>query len=364
MAQPVYDDVNTKPVPPGSAVEQLLNAYDDNYETFITHLDSHPIWMKVTAFIPTFLMHAFMAFMMVWRVYSGTARYSFIPAYFGELVMTKTAMRDPWYKLIIHAGIDYIVFNFFPGRVKWFLTGHFWLRLRYGFKGKEVVFRKPTGWRRALINGLPPDQRMREFFGSIYRAIDPSLLAQNVGFNTRSDFWVLEYAAVCGAYDAANRGEIDIENWKLKVWIKENGRWCVWEAWRAQDTNVSTRTFQIFKEKLEAMGRHDVIEKLPQFVQQHLAGPDGVARISSIEQIELMKQFFAQEGIDMQSLYTEANRELVNRDASGANVAQPRETPPPVQPLQPTQLPVPPIQSVQPPTPVQPVPTPPPEVQA
>lgn len=122
------------------------------------------------------------------------------------------------------------------------------MRLRHGFRKAEVVFRTPTGTSRLALNGLPPEQAEQAFGAALSRAIDRRFLAENPGFNTRSDFWILNYPASSEAYTLDGYGSLDLKEWDLRVWQKdEGGKWTVWEAFRLHDSETNKLSMEIVK---------------------------------------------------------------------------------------------------------------------
>jgi hypothetical protein len=99
-----------------------------------------------------------------------------------------------------------------------------------------------------LVYRLTSICRQTEYTNKLYRAIDPKLVFQNTGYNTRSDgFWVLEYRAPLEAYARAKSQEIDMKKWDLSVWQKEGEEWMVWEVWQIHLPGRSERRVNIFK---------------------------------------------------------------------------------------------------------------------
>ncbi|KAF8917355.1 hypothetical protein CPB85DRAFT_1250174 [Mucidula mucida] len=126
---------------------------------------------------------------------------------------------------IITLIVDVVVYTQLPPILLKFATGHLWMRLRYGFRPVEIVFRKPTGAQHLKIKDLPPQEYHTAYMNSILHAIDARLLNHNVGYNTRDGFWVLEYTAAIDAFKLAQTGKIPIETWELSVWQKIEGKW-------------------------------------------------------------------------------------------------------------------------------------------
>lgn len=201
------------------------------------------------AFVPTFVLNGIFTVIIIWRILSGSYRYLPILGEMSQIPVFRSRPQETSYLwAILNFGIDYFLFKKLCPIVYKYITGHLWLRLRWGFRPTEIVFRKPTGWRRILHNNIQSaEQRSLDWTNTLYRAIDPNLINGNPGYNTRSDFWVLEYEATCDAYALLKSGEVDEKIWELSVWQLEAGQWHVWEVWRVHDKSQFTKGLDLFK---------------------------------------------------------------------------------------------------------------------
>ncbi|KAG7445946.1 uncharacterized protein BT62DRAFT_143987 [Guyanagaster necrorhizus] len=216
MAQPS----NFRDVPIGSPVYSLLCKYDTGHGSFITHLDRMPISMKVGIFLIPFTFNTIMATLIAWRAISASTRYHITAFLFVGELMPKHKAEPPssWFWFCINILIDIFVYQFMFPVVKKFVLGHLWLRIRWGFRPIEIVFRKPTGLRRGSLNKLPPDEFQLAYTQSIFQAIDPNFLKTNVGYNTRIGFWSVEYEAPMSAYSLVEDGIVDLEYWDVSIY--------------------------------------------------------------------------------------------------------------------------------------------------
>jgi hypothetical protein len=112
-------------------------------------------------------------------------------------------------------------------------------RLRFGFRDKEIVFRKPRPGSNPSVN---------YFRESLSRAIDPILLANNVGIETQVDFWILDYTAVYEATSGLQSGVFEEDTWKTTVWVKDDLRgWVAYEIWRHVEIICDPRFLELLK---------------------------------------------------------------------------------------------------------------------
>lgn len=185
-------------------------------------------------------MNLSLAALLVWRGLSSTSNFHLVSIFLGgDLIpyRTRTPSDLSWPSFIFWLLVDASLFTSIP-RVLWsFASGQLWMRLRCGFRDAEIVFRKPTGYTRSSINSLPPDQFQTAYTNSIYRAIDPQFLKSNVGFNTRSGFWVLDYSAPIDAYKLVDSGQVSLDMFELSVWQRFDGNWAVWDVYAQTQKN-------------------------------------------------------------------------------------------------------------------------------
>ncbi|KAF8889949.1 hypothetical protein BD779DRAFT_311111 [Infundibulicybe gibba] len=208
-----------------------------------------------------------------------------------------------WTWTIINLIIDFLLYNVVWPGVRAFITGHLWLRLRWGFKKTEIVFRKPTGWRLAALKDLPPEEFQRRYADILHRAIDPKLVSENPGYLTYNDYWVLEDRAVGDAYSLVAKGEINIKIWELSVWTRIGGEWHVWEVWRLHDKETVGMVTTTITEKLKSMGKEDIIE------QWKSMGTPGAPTTPTDAVIDL----FRSQGVNYEELWAEATKEATTK---------------------------------------------------
>ncbi|PBL02084.1 hypothetical protein ARMGADRAFT_238931 [Armillaria gallica] len=301
---------NFRDVPIGSPVYNLLCKHDTGHGAFITHLDRMPISMKVGIFLIPFTFNAIMAILIAWRARSAYTHYDVIAVIFaGELMPTyKPGPPTSWFWFCINILIDCCVYQFMFPVVKKFALGHLWLRIRWGFRPVEIVFRKPTGFSRASLNNLPPDEFQLAYTQSLFQAIDPNFLQTNVGYNTRIGFWSVEYEAPMSAYQLVEDGVVDLEYWDVSIYQRDDTGWKVWEVVKFNGANGSgwARTMQIFTGKLEAMDKGDLAEKFKAVLQTYADSPD---RFLTPEGIRPIEELFNNENLNFVELWNEALRE-------------------------------------------------------
>lgn len=184
-----------------------------------------------------------LAGIVVWGTVS-TGYHAVLSILFGELMRPQSTWNVSWPRYIITLIVDVVVYTQLPPILLKFATGHLWMRLRYGFRPVEIVFRKPTGAQHLKIKDLPPQEYHTAYMNSILHAIDARLLNHNVGYNTRDGFWVLEYTAAIDAFKLAQTGKIPIETWELSVWQKIEGKWCVWPVHEQNNPDLQGRAME------------------------------------------------------------------------------------------------------------------------
>ncbi|KAK0206106.1 hypothetical protein DFS33DRAFT_1381222 [Desarmillaria ectypa] len=249
-----------------------------------------------------------MAILIGWRARSALTHYDILAILFAGELMPKYKPGPPsswfWFCILI----DYCVYQFMFPVVMKFVLGHLWLRIRWGFRLVEIIFRKPTGFSRASLNNLPPDKFQLAYTQSMFQAINPNFLQTNVGYNTRIGFWSVEYEAPMSAYQLVEDGVVDLEYWDVSVYQKDSTGWKVWEVvkFNGADGSGWTRTMRIFMGKLEAMGKSDLAEKFKAVLQTYTDSPD---RFLTLEGIRPVEELFKNENLDFVVLWNEALHE-------------------------------------------------------
>jgi hypothetical protein len=117
--------------------------------------------------------------------------------------------------------------------VYWFAPGSFSVarkafhdrlvpRLRFGFRDKEVIFRKPYPGSNPSVNRL---------IESLPCVADPVFLM--MGVNADFGVWIFDYAATNEATAGLRSGAFEEDTWKTAVWVKDDLQgWVAHEIWR------------------------------------------------------------------------------------------------------------------------------------
>ena len=347
-----------KVLPEDSPAIRLLEENDATGRgLYISHIDRSPVRIKmcvplsasilscreltltfthrIVFMVPLFMYIAVSAF-MIWR---ASKNYHVVLAlvlndfYYVETASSKRIQNGfwSWCWMFMVASIDYYLLSILWPLVRGFLTGHLWLRLRYGFRETEVVFRTPTGGEYVSMMALPPNQFQQAWQTSLLQATNRQFLTENAGFNTRSPPWHLCYTASTDAYRLANSCQFDLKNWELSVWEKDrHQQWTVMEVWKHQDSTLCVKALSLIKvfssslvvtgrlltssqEKLIAEGREGLVEKW----QAVLNGQAGIVAAPLLSQptpaieglVETINTLFLEEGLDIDGLWTEAMSE-------------------------------------------------------
>ena len=263
-----------KVLPHDSPAIRLLEENDTGRGVYISHLDRTSVKIKMYVpllasihcfrgqpltficsyiFMIPLLMYTTIAAYMYWR---ATRNYDVVLAlllndfYYVETAASRKLKNGFWswcWRFMV-ASFDYYMLSVLWPLLCTFVTSHLWLRLCYGFRQTEVVFRAPTGREYDNMIALPPAQFQEVWQASLLHATNCQFLLGNTGFNTRSPPWNLCYTASTDAYHLANSGQFDLNNWELSVFQKnEYQQWTVWEAWRHQDPTLSTKALDIIK---------------------------------------------------------------------------------------------------------------------
>jgi hypothetical protein len=149
------------------------------------------------------------------------------------------------------AAFDYFLLGALWPKIREFITGHLWFRLRYGFRKTEIVFRVPTGKEFEQMLALPTAKFQQAIQMSLLKATNRQFMLGNTGLNTSIGPWELCYAASMDAYRLADDGVFDPKNWELSVWQKDEcHQWMVWETWRHQDPSLCAMALEIMKARL------------------------------------------------------------------------------------------------------------------
>ena len=139
---------------------------------------------------------------------------------------------------------DYHLLGILWSKIREFITGHLLLRLRYGFRETEIVFRTPTS---KEFDEMLVLHMMKAFRMSLPEATNRHFIWENTGSNIHPPRGLC-YAASIHADRLADDGLFDWRNWELSVWQKDGyGRWTVWETWRHQDPFLCAQAIEIMK---------------------------------------------------------------------------------------------------------------------
>ncbi|KAF8889946.1 hypothetical protein BD779DRAFT_1785309 [Infundibulicybe gibba] len=273
------------PVPRGHPAIKLLNDRATDCDGFITHLDRSPNGLPGAILV----QHG------PWRI-AGMARDKGFLAIFHALlhILWRFRHEAKYHNELdldaINLAIDLLLYELVWPGVRKFVTGHLWLRLR-----------KPTGWRRALLNGLPPEN----FIDNPPKFYTGPLI----------DYWVLEYGAVGDAYSLVAKGEVDIKTWDLSVWSREGGEWEVWEIWRLHDQEAmgallerESHDIVCHFRKNQVYGKEDLIE---QWTSMRTSGAP-----ATIQSTNAVVDLFHSHGINFEELWTNTVREVLPRAAA------------------------------------------------
>lgn len=211
-------------------------------------------------------MSSLWAALIAWRITTAAHHYlSFIPLHIiAEGFITQSpAPRISTVSLAANILFDlFLYFDIWP-ILRTFISGHLWLRIRYGFRETEVIFRRPSKWRLKMLKNLHAEERDKRFVNALYRAIDRTLVNHTTGILTGDDFWVLDYSAACEAYGYLQSGEIDEDTWKLGVWQKSGDHWAVWQVWKAHEDDETANWLEKFRVSLEFFLRISLADDQP-----------------------------------------------------------------------------------------------------
>jgi len=316
-------------LPHDSPAIRLLEQNDTGRGVYISHIDRTSVKLKIAVFMIPLLMYTVIAAFMFWR---ASKNYDVVLAlmlndfYYVETAASRKLKNGFWswcWRFIV-ASFDYYMLSILWPLFRTFVTSHLWLRLRYGFRQTEVVFRAPTGREYDNMIALPPAQFQQAWQASLLHATSRQFLMGNTGFNTRSPPWNLCYTASTDAYHLANSGQFDLNNWELSVWQKnEHQQWTVWEAWRHQDPTLSTKALTMIKEKLLVEGREEFVGKWDALLaeQANMASVASEVTPAMQQLVQSVNDLFKEEGLDLGELWLEAISEadrIQNQPASEA----------------------------------------------
>ncbi|TFK45032.1 hypothetical protein BDQ12DRAFT_673980 [Crucibulum laeve] len=282
------------PVDPNNPVIQVLDRHNTGHGAFISHLDKHKKMTKFIVFLPVLAINTALATLLIYRFLSGSSVDLIVGIFLGKYIApsysTSKSLKS-WIWVTLCGLFDYYLFKNAMPPVYRFITTHLWVRLRYGFRDTEVVFRAPTGWRKYVVDNLPPEQARWEREKALGRAIAPKLLAENPGYTTRSDFWVLHYPPTMDAYWMEKNGNLPLDAWDLRVWQKDPQHgWMVLEAYKLNEHGLSEAILEVVKEMLRAQGKEELITR---WLEMAAKGEDWDRMLKS-------------EGVNIQTLWAEA----------------------------------------------------------
>ena len=211
------------------------------------------------AFLSPLAMNLLWATLIAWRIVTVEHHYpsftSFIPLHkiVAGHITQSSPPRISTTSLTLNILFDlFLYFDIWP-ILRTFISGHLWLRIRYGFSETEIIFRRPSKWRLKFLKTLAAEERDKQFLNALYRAIDRTLVNGTTGILTGDDFWKLDYNATCEANERSQSGEIGKDTWKLGVWQKSEGSWAVWQVWKAHEAGDTTNWLELFKVSLKLL---------------------------------------------------------------------------------------------------------------
>ena len=204
--------------------------------------------MKRLTFVGVFLINIAFAVIMLWR---ASKNYDVVLAlvlndfHYVETGVSRTMKKGfwSWCWMFMVTTFDYCLLGFLWPKIREFVTGHLWFRLRYGFQKTEIVIRALTGKELEKMLASSPMK-----FQQASQATNRDSMLENTGFNTSRPPWELCYAASMDAYRLADDGVFDSKNWELSVWHKDgDDQWTVSEIWRHQDPLLCAMAIEIMK---------------------------------------------------------------------------------------------------------------------
>jgi hypothetical protein len=258
MASPNALDQFFRPVPAKFAVARLLDTHDRRGKgVFITHMDVTPRWGKMCVnsiccewivvvirldrivFAGLMLFTALVMAPPLWCILSSRSTLYFVLYMALNNFITLPTPRSISWWAIINGLFVYWYTSYFGPSVRNILLQHLVPRLRFGFRDKEVIFRK-------IMPGSDPS--VVSFMVSLTRAIDPTFLAKNTGPGTQVDFWILDYAAAEDATAGLRSGVFEEDTWNTTVWVKDDLRgWVAYEIWRSAEIGPDPRFLELLK---------------------------------------------------------------------------------------------------------------------
>lgn len=251
-------------------------------------------------------MNAAFAVLVLWR---ASKNYNVVLAlvlndfHYVEAGVLRTTRKGfwSWCWTFMVAAFDYRLLGTLWPKIREFVTGHLYFRIRCGFRKTEIVFRAPTGKEFDEMLTLPMIKFQKAFQMSLLDATNRQFILENTGFNTRCAPWELCYAASMAAYRLADDGLFDMKNWELTVWQKDvYNRWTAWETWRHQDPFLSAMALEILKEKLRMEGKDKIVARMEDVISAPLSESVRQELVHSI--ITLARA----EGFDMETSWIEA----------------------------------------------------------
>ena len=169
-----------RPVAP--EIARFLDALPDKtFNTLISHLDRSIKSLKLISFIIPCLGHFFLFSILLWRLWSHSDTILlFFPAPMRE---NESSSFSDLSSMMIKTSADLILMRLLYSVLYEFYCTHLYLRLTYGFRDTEVVFRK------AKIRGTVSDLvagNFRAYVHSILTSMRPNLLV-NPGYLIETD---------------------------------------------------------------------------------------------------------------------------------------------------------------------------------
>jgi hypothetical protein len=338
MASPNTLEQLCPPVPARFAIARLLDAHDQGHGIYITHLDVTPRrakmcvnsisceWIMVVilldrvAFATIMFIVALVVALPLWCILSSRSTLYFVLYMaLNNFITLPTPRSISWWAMLKALFVYWYIGRLGPF-VRDALLQQLVPRLRFGFREKEVIFRKPTP-------GSDPSTNY--FVESLSRAIDPIFLSRNIGIGTQVDFWILDYGAMNEATVGLRGGLFQEDTWKTTLWLKHDLQgWVAHEIWRQTEIACDPRFLVLLKvsyvsrlaisqwlsaklqDKIAAAGKAEIYDewmsRLGPIVSTITDNP--LLRNQRIE--EVSKTFLAQHGIDFTQMNEEVMREL------------------------------------------------------
>ncbi|KXL51127.1 hypothetical protein M433DRAFT_75371 [Acidomyces richmondensis BFW] len=306
-----------QPAPPSLAtfLAQLNPAH-----VYLTHIDRQPSAHKRLIFIIPLLLNAFIAGLLLWRLWIAAPTYwvlllTILGHRTAATVDTAITTRGEQIRILLRrtamfAG-DFVLFKFVG---PWPWTFFFerpanpvtWRWTLGGFKREEVVVRVSRGWGASdLMEGVKRGEENAFFRTRVLPAVARERVEGRTGYLLQDGSWDLEFEVMLDVHKLVEKGQMRFEEVERRVWVHMEGvGWVVWRWDGGGEDVIEGRRKKVvaFKEELTRMGKEGLFWRWMEIVEEERDQDGGFTADGQRRVQKRLRGEFERQGVDFEEL--------------------------------------------------------------